>query len=199
MPVRRDGALAEVFASFEDISERLELARELRRQACTDELTGVANRRRFMERLQAEHERLLRHPHLQCALLALDIDHFKQVNDTHGHAAGDAVLVEVARAMRLATRQQDLVARWGGEEFMILLPDTGRAEATALAQRLRRQVQSARIAHGAGVLGVTVSIGVGALSSADDALEHVLRRADRALYRAKSAGRNAVAADGEPA
>ena len=135
-------------------------------------------------------------PAHRCALLAVDLDLFKLVNDRHGHAAGDAVLQHVAGLMRRLTRQHDLVARSGGEEFTLLLPDTGPDEAAALAERLRAGLQ-AQPAHHAGpggdvALPVTVSVGVSLILPGDASLDAVLARADAALYQAKAGGRNQV-------
>lgn len=193
-PVFEDGVLREVFASFEDISQRVHLAGELRRKAATDELTGLANRRSFVERLHAEFARLRRHPARQCSLVALDLDHFKQINDRLGHAAGDAVLAHAAATMRLATREDDVLARWGGEEFMVLLPDTGSDEALALAERLRQAIEAEVVHHGGREVRVTVSAGVATMTAADASAEAALYRADDALYQAKAQGRNRVVA-----
>ena len=191
-PLFKHGQMHAVYASFEDISRQVELGQDLLRQASTDELTGVANRRSFMARLGIEFQRLARHAEVQCSLVALDIDLFKQVNDRHGHAAGDAVLRHVTELMRQVTRQGDLVGRTGGEEFMLLLPDTGLDDALALARRLCEQVaQTPTPWQGAGI-GVTLSAGVSLLKAGDAGIDDALARADQALYAAKHAGRNTV-------
>ena len=133
--------------------------------------------------------------------MALDLDHFKQVNDTWGHAAGDAVLKHVARVVRGHTRAVDVLRRTGGEEFTVLLPDTSLDEAEALSQRLRTQVAMEPLQFGQNAIAVTVSIGIAVLSASDKEAENAVARADRALYAAKVAGRNTVrrwsaAADG---
>ena len=191
-PLLRNGQLDQVYASFEDITERVLLSRELRQQATTDFLTGVANRRRLMERLQLEVDRVQRHPATHCAVLAIDLDNFKQVNDRRGHAAGDAVLCHVARLMQQTIRQIDLVARSGGEEFTLLLPDTSATEACALAERLRARIADTPVVVDGEPVQQTVSIGVGAIKPNDAGPDPVLARADAALYAAKSAGRNTV-------
>ncbi len=191
-PLFRDGALESVYASFEDITQRVQLSNELRRQASTDELTGAANRRSLIARLQLEFDRFKRHPDTRCSVLAMDLDHFKRVNDTHGHAAGDAWLAHVAQLMRHQIRLVDLLGRSGGEEFLLLLPDTDLDAAAVLAERLRERVAAARLTHGAVTLGITVSIGVAVMAAGDASADDVLARADRALYDAKNAGRNAV-------
>ncbi len=191
-PLLKDGALESVYASFEDITQRVQLSNELRRQASTDELTGAANRRSLIARLQQEFDRSRRHPETRCSVLAMDLDHFKQVNDTHGHAAGDAMLAHVAQLMRQRIRLVDMLGRSGGEEFLLLLPDTDLPAAAVLAERLRDRVASARLSHGATTLAITVSIGVAVMQEGDVSADDVLARADRALYDAKNAGRNTV-------
>jgi diguanylate cyclase (GGDEF)-like protein/PAS domain S-box-containing protein len=195
-PVLRGGVVQEVYSSFEDITERVLLSQELKLQASTDYLTGAANRRSLMQRLALEFERVQRLSAYRCALLAVDLDLFKQVNDRHGHAAGDAVLQHVAALMRRITRQHDLVARSGGEEFTLLLPDTGPDEAAALAERLRAGLQAQPVRHagpdGDVALQVTVSVGVSLILPGDASLDAVLARADAALYQAKAGGRNQV-------
>ena len=191
-PLFKGGRIDAVYASFEDITRQVELGRELLRQASTDDLTGAANRRSFMARLGIEFQRLQRHAELHCSLLALDIDWFKQVNDTWGHAAGDAVLRHLTQLMQQATRQGDLVGRTGGEEFMLLLPDTDLAEALALAHRLNQRVASTPLAWPGGEIRFTVSIGLSTLQTDDPTLDQALARADQALFAAKGAGRNSV-------
>ncbi|MEY8874884.1 MAG: PAS domain S-box protein [Leptothrix sp. (in: b-proteobacteria)] len=193
-PLWRQGHLDEVYTTFEDITERVLLAQELRRQASTDALTGVANRRSLIERLASEFDRVARHPEHRCSVLALDLDHFKAINDRWGHAAGDAVLCHVTTLMTQATRRIDLVGRSGGEEFMLLLPDTGADEARALADRLCAAIAAAPLAWGEPPtpIDVTVSIGVSVIDARDSRADAVLARADAALYQAKAAGRNTV-------
>ena len=191
-PLFKNGLVDAVYASFEDITRQVDLSQDLLRQASTDDLTGVANRRSFMARLGIEFQRVQRHPEVCCSLVALDIDWFKRVNDTWGHAAGDAVLRHFSRLMGQATRQGDVVGRTGGEEFMLLLPDTGPDDAVALAQRLGEQVAAAPLPWADGQIAFTVSAGVSALAAADASVDEVLARADVALYAAKDSGRNTV-------
>ena len=165
---------------------------ELIMQATTDELTGVANRRSFMQALVAEFERLRRRPSLHCSVLGLDLDHFKHVNDTWGHAAGDAVLKHFARVVSGHTRVGDVVGRTGGEEFAMLLPDTALDDAEALSERLRLQVALEPMQFDGHAIAVTVSIGIALLTASDTEALEALVRADRALFEAKHAGRNAV-------
>jgi two-component system cell cycle response regulator len=131
------------------------------------------------------------------ALLVLDIDHFKAVNDGHGHDAGDDVLREFALRMRKSIRGLDLACRYGGEEFVIVMPETDMEVAAAVAERLRRRIASEpfSIQQGAGSIEVTISIGIATLDSNSDNGASILKRADQALYRAKRDGRNRVVAD----
>ncbi|MBI3505291.1 MAG: diguanylate cyclase [Proteobacteria bacterium] len=162
---------------------------DLERLATTDPLTGVANRRALMERGQAELARLKRYGGTT-AFLALDIDHFKRVNDAHGHAAGDRVLVEVARRVRACLRETDLFGRVGGEEFAVVAPNTDRAGAKLLADRLIEFVRAHPIECDGNAIAVTTSVGIAMLDPADGDLARAQGRADEALYRAKHAGRN---------
>lgn len=170
---------------------QLVLGRVLRRLtslAQTDTLTGAVNRRGLLQRLELIHERVQRAPPggPGYAVLMVDVDHFKAINDRHGHAEGDRVLVHVASTLKDSLRSGDVVARWGGEEFCVLLPRVTAAEAQALAVRM-----AARIAA-SGEPRVTVSVGVAEAQAQDASAEDVIRRADAALYRAKAAGRNRV-------
>lgn len=160
---------------------------ELRRMATTDGLTGLANRRYFEERAHEEIDRVRRYGGTP-ALLLLDIDRFKRINDNQGHLRGDATLVEVARRIRGVLRSTDLAARWGGDEFIILLPRCDEAALTHVAEKLRGTVGDTALA---GIGPVTVSLG-GALRAPDENLDEWLHRADGALYAAKAGGRNAV-------
>jgi diguanylate cyclase (GGDEF)-like protein len=161
-------------------SQRLQL--RLDRLANEDELTGVLNRRAFLSRATGK----------SAAVLALDIDHFKRLNDRYGHAAGDAMLRGFARAVAAQLRPQDLFARVGGEEFWVLLPQTDIATAVQVAERLRVAVSETRAQHDAETLQVTVSIGVSGVTDGD--LAAALSAADRAMYQAKTRGRNRVVA-----
>jgi diguanylate cyclase (GGDEF)-like protein len=199
IPLFKNGQLDEVYASFEDITQRVLLARELRHQASTDALTGASNRRSLMERLRIEFDRVQRHAELHCSLLALDLDHFKQVNDRYGHAAGDAVLRHMTQLMRQDTRQVDVVARSGGEEFTLLLPDTGIEAALALAERLRKRLEATPTSWGDHQIVVTASVGVSSVLGSDISPDDALARADQALYASKDAGRNQVRCNLPPA
>lgn len=159
----------------------------------TDVLTGLHNRRHFMQSAQRELDLAQRHG-LPLALLILDIDHFKRVNDQHGHAVGDQVLIEVGRRCAQVLRATDLLARWGGEEFVVLLPNTGHEQAHQLAERMRETVAySAQLYAAQEAVRVTISIGVaGTVPQQPTTLDALVQQADRALYDAKHAGRNQV-------
>jgi two-component system cell cycle response regulator len=164
--------------------------------AITDPLTGLFNRRYMETQVAALLEDRARREGL-FALLLVDVDLFKAVNDTHGHDVGDRVLTELGERIRKTVRALDLACRIGGEEFMIALPDTDVAVACKVAERLRRAVHDKPFNAGTKLspLSLTISIGVAGLESASDRLEHMLKRADEALYRAKRDGRNRVHAD----
>lgn len=164
--------------------------------AVTDPLTGLHNRRY----LDAQLPNLVEHAvtrHRELAVLLVDIDHFKSVNDTHGHAVGDEVLKEFAIRIRKNVRGFDLACRYGGEEFVIVMPETSRDTALRVAERLRERVASQPITVAGGLrqLSVTISVGVATLDSNADTPEVLIGRADQALYQAKRAGRNRVVAD----
>jgi diguanylate cyclase (GGDEF)-like protein len=172
-------------------------ARLLESQAHTDVLTGLANRRHFFESAEAELARAKRYA-IPLSLLMLDIDHFKEVNDAHGHRTGDRVLQQLARTCLEVLRTVDVVGRVGGEEFAVLLPETALEGAVEVAERLRQAIAEAEVARDEGVpLRITVSIGVATLD--DNAnLDTLMSRADAALYDAKHHGRDRVRVFGQP-
>lgn len=178
-----------LMSSAVDITERKALEAHLQRLANTDPLTGLANRTAFFSAAETEVRRAHRHGRPLAVLMA-DLDHFKRLNDAHGHEAGDRALVAFAGLCRDLLRQLDVVARFGGEEFAIFLPETEPHQALAVAERLRRRVE---------VLPepITVSIGVSQLRAGETTLDVALARADQALYAAKRAGRNRVMSDAE--
>ena len=168
------------------------LARQLRELADTDALTGTQSRRAFLERAAEEFQRVHRYGHPLC-LAMLDIDAFKAVNDLHGHAAGDKVLGLVAAVCLTQLRAgTDHCGRLGGEEFAILMPETDVAGAKAFAERLCAAIRELRFEAAGQAFGVSASIGVAALTGADDGVAALLARADAALYLAKDAGRDRV-------
>ena len=179
---------------FRDIGERQRLEAELRQLASTDTLTGLPNRRQFLATLGTEVARIQRFADSPAALLMLDLDHFKQVNDHHGHAAGDAVLCQFADQLRAQLRKTDLAGRLGGEEFAILLVGADGVAAQEFAERLREQIARMSTPYRDQAVTVTVSIGVSSLRPTDLSADDVLARADQALYRAKANGRNRVEA-----
>jgi two-component system cell cycle response regulator len=164
--------------------------------AILDPLTGLHNRRYMASHLATLFDDASRRGK-PLSVLLIDIDHFKAVNDSHGHDAGDAVLREFATRIRRDTRGIDLACRLGGEEFVIVMPETDMAVATIVAERLRRRIASEpfAIAQGTKTIEVTISIGIATLDTADDNAATILKRADQALYRAKRDGRNRVVAD----
>jgi len=180
-----------------DITKRKQAEAQLRQEllsleqlASTDLLTRAWNRRRFEESVAGEMHRSRRYGH-PLSLLLLDIDHFKRVNDTYGHSEGDKVLSEVAERVRSVIRISDSLTRWGGEEFIVLMPNTGLTSAAVLAERIREGIASHPFA---GVGQVTASVGLAEYlpSASRDAW---LERADQAMYKAKSEGRNRVHID----
>lgn len=186
------GRIRHFIAVFHSIAERKQMEIELERQATRDHLTGTHNRRAFDTAIR----QAIRHAEQggdAFSLLLFDIDHFKAVNDTHGHDTGDAILRRLAERVGRSLRSSDLLARWGGEEFAILLLDTPLGGATTFAERLRQQVATSRFQG----LAITISLGLTEYQPADD-LDSMLARADSALYRAKRGGRNAVMAEGRP-
>ncbi|HET7296513.1 MAG TPA: diguanylate cyclase [Gemmatimonadales bacterium] len=188
LPVVSGGELGYVTEVFNDMVARLrEGRRELERLSITDDLTGLYNRRYLMDTLANEVRRShrLEHP---CALLMLDVDHFKQFNDAYGHLAGDATLARIASALRSATRDVDCVARYGGEEFVVLLPETDVDGATTTAQRIRDSLKSDEELHGK----ITISIGIAEFPDDGDTPETLIAQADAALYQAKREGRDRV-------
>jgi diguanylate cyclase (GGDEF)-like protein len=154
-----------------------------------DPLTQIWNRRAFLELAAQELSRARRHGSA-VGLLMVDLDHFKRINDVHGHPAGDAVLVEVAARVRGVLRESDQVARYGGEELVVLVPGCGPAGAYAVAERVRRAIGGRTVRFGGAGLRVTASLGVAAARDAGERLQGLIARADEALYRAKRAGRD---------
>ena len=159
-------------------------------QAATDPLTGLSNRRNLLtlaEQVQAQAQR----SHLPTALVIADIDHFKRINDQLGHDAGDQVLVHIGLLLSRTCRTQDIVARWGGEEFLILLPDTAGEDALALAERIRQTVAAQPLVYAHASITPALSLGVAELEPGET-LDSAIARADHALYQSKEDGRNRV-------
>jgi len=174
-----------------DVSAQRESAEALRLSISCDHLTGLANRRVFFDAMSVELERWTRAPR-PLSLLMIDADHFKGINDRHGHAAGDAVLRHLATRMTALFRAMDVVARFGGEEFVVLLPGTNADSAEAVANRLCRALEGESIEFDNRTIGCTVSIGVATMTAEVGDVDGLLLRADQALYVAKANGRNRV-------
>jgi diguanylate cyclase (GGDEF)-like protein/PAS domain S-box-containing protein len=191
-PLQNEGGMIiGTVTAFRDITERKRQESELRRLATTDVLTGLANRRCVLDRLDQELARIQRFGK-PMALLMADLDFFKRVNDTYGHAAGDEVLRQFAELARLTLRKIDLIGRFGGEEFIILLPGTDGEGARSYAERLRQKVAAKGFITEAGEVELTISIGATLVNGGDRDCDEVISRADRALYFAKQNGRNRV-------
>lgn len=194
-PYRAESVLARVRLQLElqaKTAELQEANEKLKALALIDPLTQLANRRHFDEVAYTEVERALRSGH-NLSLVVVDIDHFKKINDNHGHLAGDIVLKEFARAAKISTRAGDLMARIGGEEFVYLLPNVDLEQAAAAAERFRLAVEAMSIDVSEDLtLKITVSGGV-AQHQSHETVENTLERADGALYEAKQFGRNQIA------
>lgn len=194
--------VARIATTQEELQQQIAHAtQELRDQkdaaeqaARTDSLTGVSSRRAFSEAAEAEMQRALRY-RTELSLLMMDLDHFKVVNDTHGHVTGDAVLVSFAQTVQQLVRKVDMVARLGGEEFVVLLPNITAEQATALAERIREAVHNSHLLVDGKPLQFSVSVGVAQFDRRELSLTGWLARADAALYQAKAQGRNRVVLD----
>jgi diguanylate cyclase (GGDEF)-like protein len=176
-----------------EIKRREELEVELKLQATTDPLTGLFNRRQYEMLFRRELERVRRHGS-ELSLCVVDLDHFKQVNDQYGHDMGDQVLKQVARLFVETLRHSDIVGRFGGEEFILLLPDTGIESALLVVERLRTRLQEEVVESEDEKVSITATFAVTQVSNDDAAIEDVIRRADKGLYEGKAAGRNRVIA-----
>src|SRR5271167_3683188 len=187
----KTGAITHFAAIERDITAQKATETKLSALASTDELTGLVNRRAFRAQLEREIMRALRYDQ-PVALIAVDLDHFKRVNDEHGHDAGDAVLVGFSQLMRRTVRQIDLIGRMGGEEFDILAPNTNLEAATHLAERVANKLRHMKFLCRDIEIGITASFGITALSGPRDTVDTILKRADQALYSAKLAGRDRI-------
>jgi len=172
----------------ESREELQKVNRQLYEKATTDSLTGLLNRRKMMDFIEYEHERTdrSRQPY---SLVMSDIDFFKKINDTYGHACGDTVLVEISRIFLSGVRKQDQVSRWGGEEFLMLLPDTEEKGARFLAEKIRTSIESHLFSTGTKDLNITMTFGISTREQDDD-VETLIKQADIALYTGKENGRN---------
>ncbi|AWJ83972.1 hypothetical protein TSH58p_10845 [Azospirillum sp. TSH58] len=195
-PLPWDG-LPVIYVLINDVTALKESEERLRRLSITDSLTGVSNRRHFVEAAEQELARARRYGR-PVTLLMLDLDHFKSINDTHGHAVGDEALRAFTAASRALLRENDLLGRTGGEEFAILLPETDIAGARMVAERIRRRTAELAVPAGDETVRFTVSIGVACCAAGTRDVDAMLSSADEALYRAKAAGRNRVVCAREP-
>lgn len=176
----------------EEIAERKRVQQKLFEQATVDELTQIYNRRFFLELAEKELARAKRQQQ-SLALIMMDLDHFKSINDNHGHHMGDQTLKVVADAVGEDLREGDIIGRFGGEEFALLLPDAGKAEAMNVAERIRRRVENASVTRGELKIRVTASLGVAVMVPDEESqLSQLLKLSDAALYKAKDQGRNRV-------
>jgi len=179
------------FAFLDEIESRLQ--RQLFEGAVRDALTGAYNRKFFEDRARAEIAHSLRHGG-QLSLVMLDIDHFKKINDVHGHLAGDYVLKELARVVRERLRGEEIFARYGGEEFCIVAPETPLEGMRVLAEDIRRRVAEAEFVFQGERISCTISCGVAVLGAGDKDGQSLIKSADEKLYVAKRSGRNKVCA-----
>lgn len=186
-----NGKVHTVLAVGRDISPYKALELQLQDLAKTDVLTGILNRRSFMERMTIELASVKRYQ-VQACVLQIDIDYFKRINDTYGHTAGDATLVHFSRLIKSKLRTTDIFGRLGGEEFAILVHLTPFNSALHLAERLREMVANTSLAFESKQINFTISIGATNLSKADIEINEALGRADKAMYEAKSEGRNRI-------
>ncbi len=187
-----DGKPPLIFSTERDITERKRVQAELERLATTDSLTGVYNRHQLVSLAEIEFERARRYKHPTSTIM-LDIDYFKQINDTYGHATGDKVLLSLAQLLTREVRTSDLVARYGGEEFMLLLPETSLEKAQEMAERIRFTVADTPFMVDGQTIRFTISLGVTSSESVGQDFESLLKEADRLMYQAKQSGRNRIA------
>jgi diguanylate cyclase (GGDEF)-like protein len=173
-----------------EIEERKRIEQQLHQLATTDPLTGALNRRHFFELVEQEFDRSQRYGR-QISIILVDLDHFKEINDSHGHIAGDQLLQAVANRFTQSLRQMDIFGRYGGDEFVVLLPETNIEQAKLAAERLHKNVTSKAVETSRGSIPLEISIGVASLVNTDD-MEKLLIKTDQALYKAKAEGRNRV-------
>ncbi len=193
IPKNNNGKYEGMICTIEDITERKQLEASLKFESTHDALTGVYNRRELALRIEHEMKRATRYNH-NLSTFMLDLDHFKKINDTYGHKAGDIVLMEIASVLEKSVRETDYVARYGGEEFIVVLPETRLEKAVELAERVREQIAKHTIKVKADVeLNITTSIGVASFPEHADSWEGLFEAADKAMYSAKNAGRNCCA------
>ena len=191
LPTSDFGKFSIVAAQFAMEMERIILYEKVEEMALTDGLTKAFAKRHIMERINEEFERSVRHK-LSLTFLMIDIDYFKKCNDTYGHLVGDVVLKEIVVALKKNTREVDLVGRFGGEEFCIVLPETKKEEACLVAERIREVVEKQKIKAYDETANVTLSIGIAVYPDAATDVSTLIENSDKALYQAKHAGRNRI-------
>jgi diguanylate cyclase (GGDEF)-like protein/PAS domain S-box-containing protein len=185
-----NGRIKTILSVARDITARKALERELLVLAQTDPLTGLLNRRQFMQECNDELTRAKRY-HNEFSIIIVDIDNFKQVNDQFGHAKGDEILILIAELLKQALRENDAVGRLGGDEFCLLLINSSKDEARAIAERVRQSILDIPEVKN-GKLPISASVGLAQWSPADDSISTIIQRADRFMYKAKEQGKNAV-------
>ena len=189
-PLRNDaGGIDFIFIAVHDVTESVNFERKLVALNMIDALTGINNRRSLEAHLKDEVDRYKRYSR-PLSLIMFDIDHFKDINDTHGHQCGDYILQEIASIIQHSVRTEDILGRYGGEEFCCLLPETPLASATILAERFREKIAQTTFGYAGASIGVTISLGVSSMTEDIATGEILLKKADEGLYRAKNAGRN---------
>ena len=192
VPYNQEGELPAIIGFSSDVTELYQLKEQFKKQANTDPLTELYNRRFFIEQAEKEFNRTRRHNN-SLSLISFDIDHFKNINDQFGHPAGDQVLIKLAKALQPVIRNEDVLARIGGEEFSLLLPETPVDVANQVAERIRQTLAKLIIKGDfQGEITMTVSLGVTSLQEGDNSFEQLFKRADKALYNAKKNGRDQV-------
>ncbi|MFI8740493.1 sensor domain-containing diguanylate cyclase [Stutzerimonas zhaodongensis] len=199
MPLKAlNGSIEQVCLIIYDVTDvatnrrQLQAAnQELQRLSSTDRLTGLFNRGHWEEMLRQDYARHRRYER-NAALVMFDIDHFKKINDSYGHQAGDAVIQQTAELVRQCTRDADIAGRYGGEEFVVLLPDTDSEGAVTFAERLRQSIEAHEVVHEGRSIRFTVSLGIADLSEPTNGYAQLIERADIALYSSKASGRNQV-------
>ncbi|MFP4572805.1 MAG: diguanylate cyclase [Desulfobacterales bacterium] len=190
------GARKVILECFTDISHMKEMERRLQQMARTDDLTGLFNRRYFMESVKKELVRSERYK-IPVSMIMFDIDHFKSINDRYGHTAGDEILRQISRICRENFRQTDIPARLGGEEFGILMPECGIRESGASAKRLREKIADSAFVFEGNRIRCTISIGIAEYVGGTEDMEALIRRADEAMYESKNRGKNQVSFAGD--
>ena len=186
------GELIEFIGIARDVTEHLELIDKLTQQADHDHLTGLANRRFLIRQANLELERAKRYQY-HFSVFMLDIDHFKSINDEHGHSAGDLVLKQLSDLMKAILRESDFISRFGGEEFAVLLPESDLEAAILIADRLRLAVQNYCFKlHDEHLISLTISIGIACAKEAEYDFDRLIRKSDERLYQAKFQGRNQI-------